>query len=461
MTTQRAGRFSWPAALALLLCAAGVGRAAEVAGDAPPASLSLTRAAEEALAGNPALKQTAALRALAEARLAEARSGWFPRLETSAAFTRGNNPVYVFGSLLEQERFTADRFQIDRLNDPAPENNLRAQASLQVPLFDQLATASACGQAREGREQAARQEELAAQRLRFEVVRGYFGAVLAEARARVTTEAVASAEADRRRIQSLFDAGMVVRSDLLGVEVQLADFRQRQIQADGDAVVARAALNAVLDRPVGDAPLLTGTLAERSFEVEEPDRLLALAVARRPDYLVAGSAVRAAEEAVRGASGQYLPRLAAFATYGGSGDDLGIDSTDYLFGARLSYDLLDLGRGARRDQARAGVALAAAGRAQAASRIRLEVVQAYQHFVSARERLKVAASAAAQAAEALRIVQDRYQTGLTTVTEVLRAQTAVLRARLGELGARYDHYLGFAEVLLASGSLTSVEPFGP
>ena len=61
----------------------------------------------------------------------------------------------------------------------------------------------------------------------------------------------------------------------------------------------------------------------------------------------------------------------------------------------------------------------------------------------------------------LRIVQDRYQAGLTTITEVLTAQTARLRAQFNELAARYDLYLGYAEVSLASGTLKDVAAFGP
>ena len=61
-----------------------------------------------------------------------------------------------------------------------------------------------------------------------------------------------------------------------------------------------------------------------------------------------------------------------------------------------------------------------------------------------------------QAVEALRIVEDRSGVGLTTVTEVLRAQTALLQARLNLLGARYDYTVGFARTLLVTGQLNDV-----
>jgi outer membrane protein TolC len=71
----------------------------------------------------------------------------------------------------------------------------------------------------------------------------------------------------------------------------------------------------------------------------------------------------------------------------------------------------------------------------------------------------VAASAVSQASEALRIVQDRHGEGLTTISEVLNAQTALLRAKMNLLAARYDYYLGFAHARLASGKLEDVTPF--
>ena len=76
------------------------------------------------------------------------------------------------------------------------------------------------------------------------------------------------------------------------------------------------------------------------------------------------------------------------------------------------------------------------------------------------ERLKVAAQTVAQAQEALRIVQDRYREGLTTITEVLRAETAFLRTRLNSASSRYDYYIGYARVLMATGRLMDVTAFG-
>ena len=70
-----------------------------------PAGLTLRELTDEALAASPAVAGVTARRDMAEARLREARSMWLPRVDASAALTESDNPVFVFGSLLEQGRF--------------------------------------------------------------------------------------------------------------------------------------------------------------------------------------------------------------------------------------------------------------------------------------------------------------------------------------------------------------------
>ena len=86
---------------------------------------------------------------------------------------------------------------------------------------------------------------------------------------------------------------------------------------------------------------------------------------------------------------------------------------------------------------------------------------AYHGYRAAEQRLEVAEAALSQATEALRIIQDRYEEGLTTISDVLRAETALVRARMNVAASRYAHYAGYANVLLATGELDDVKAFGP
>ena len=313
--------------------------------------------------------------------------------------------------------------------------------------------------ARIGQEQADLQVEIVNQQIRFEVIRAYYGVLVAREKEQVAGEAVGWGKPTGSGSATFFSSGLVVQSDLLGAEVQLAEFRQQQLQAEGDLFTAQALLNTVIGLPVQTSHKIGGQLPEKDFPLPETDELLRLALERRPDYSRAGSATRSAEEGVRGAKGNYLPRIDVFSTYGISGRDLASGSSDYAVGAGLTFDLFDLSRGARVDKARAAKSAAASEQEHLANQIRLEVIHSYRGYVTARERVKVAAGAVDQADEALRIVQDRYREGLTQITEVLRAETAFVRARLNLIVARYDTCVGYARILMASGRLNDVQAF--
>lgn len=425
----------------------------------PPAELTLEAAAETALAANPTMRRVDAGRSAAEARLREARAGRLPRVDVSERFTNGNNPVFVFGTLLEQGRFETKDFALDALNAPDPETSFRTSVDTVVPIFDQFATRTRTEQARLDVEGAVAGRELAEQRLRFEVLRSYYGVLVAEAERDVIDEAVAWVEADVARIKALFDAGQVVASDLMAVEVQLAEYRQQQIQAAGEVAIARAALDTVLGARAEAPRRLATPLPDRAFVVAAVDDLAREALATRPDYRQRELALRSREEAVRGARGEYLPRVNAFASVGASGNKLVNGSGDYAVGVSVSYSIFDGGRSARHDQARAAREMADAERQELADAIRLEVVRAYQLFTAARGRLSVASQAIAQAEETLRIVRDRHEADLTTITEVLRAQTALVRARMNLVSARYLNSIGYAQVLLSTGRLADLHAF--
>ena len=424
-----------------------------------PQGLTLALAVDIALRTNPMVRATTSGSELAEAQLGEARSGRMPFLQFSETVTRSNNPVFVFGSLLEQGRFAEQNFALSSLNAPDAVNNFRTALTFRIPVFDQKQTTTRINQAELGASQAALQHDLVQQQIRFEVLRAYYALVVAEAKQAVADEAVLMAESDVKRVRDMYEAGMVVQSDLLSVEVQLAEFRQQQIQAQGDIITARAGLNTALGIAIDTPNKVTGQLLEKSFQVADQPELIRLALAKRPEIARARNDLASSKERVRGARGEFLPRIDFFGSVGASGQGLASGSSDYALGASVTFNIFDAGRSARINQARAAEALASAEQEQTANQIRFEVVRAYQQYVSARARVTVARQAVEQAKESLRIVQDRYREGLTTVTETLRAETAFVRSRLALLGARYDHYVGYAGILLATGTLNDVQPF--
>ena len=421
--------------------------------------LTLVDAVEIALRRNPLTRATSAGRELANAELSDARSRRLPTLITSGSFTRSNNPVFVFGSLLEQGRFGPTNFAIDSLNHPDAVNNFRSSLTLRFPVFDQRETQTRITTARIQQQRADQQTSLVEQQIRFEVIKSYYGLLLSREKLKVAEEAVRTAEADVKRARDLVETGVVVRSDLLAARVQLSQFRQQQIQMAGELATALAGLNVALGLPVDTPQQPLGELVARRFTVDAVDVLSSQALQNRPDYQRAVLSSQATTAQLHGARGEWLPRVDAFVTAGRSSEHFTNGSGDYAAGATVSFNLFDAGRKSRIERARATQSIANAEQEQLANQIHFEVVRAYQQYVSARERLEVVAEVSAQASETLRIVQDRYHAGITTITELLHAETALVQARSDVLAARYDQYLSYANVLLATGQLKDVGVF--
>ncbi len=421
--------------------------------------LTLPLAVEIALKTNPLTRATEAGRAMADAQVSEAKAARFPLLQVSENFAASNNPVFVFGSLLEQARFAQKNFDLRALNNPATMSNFRSSVNFKLPLFDQRQTATRINRAQFGQQQADAQTNLVAQQIRFETLKAFYGVLLAQAHQEVADEAVKLAAADVKRSRDRVETGLAVVSDLLAAEVQLAEATQQQIQAAGEIVIARAALNTALGLPINAPQTINGALLEKDFDLAEQDELLRLALAHRSDLSRAQLQVRSNQEQMRGTRSEWLPRLDVFTSAGVSSQAFNNGSADYLVGASVTFNLFDAGRKARLQQARAGEALVVAEQQHLTNQIRFEVVRAQQQFISARARLNVAGRAVTQATEALRIVQDRYLEGLTTITELLRAETALTQTRMSLVAARYEHYVGYAQVLLSCGRLNDVQVF--
>jgi outer membrane protein TolC len=277
-------------------------------------TLTLSQAVEIALHKNPRTEVTAAGRTLADAQLQEARSGASRCYRLAKPLLTATIQCFVFGSLLEQGRFGPNNFAIGSLNNPDPLSNFRSAVTVRFPLLDQRQTETRVARAKIGRQQADQKTDLVEQQLRFEVVRAYYSVLLAQARISVADDAIKTAEADVKRARDLFETGLTVHSDLLAAEVQLAEFRQQRIQANAELIISVAALNTALGLSVETPQIIAGELGERSFTVDSVDLLTSQALHNRPDYQQAISSIEASRAQVRGARGEWQPRIDAFAT---------------------------------------------------------------------------------------------------------------------------------------------------
>ncbi|HXE75470.1 MAG TPA: TolC family protein [Candidatus Xenobia bacterium] len=422
--------------------------------------LTLSQAVQIALEKNPLRKVSLADQQAAAADIRDARAELWPHVSFAESFTRGNDPVYVFGAKLRQRRFTQGDFDLARLNTPTPLNNFATRFEARWNLFDFRESWIAVGRAERLHQAAGRQLERTEQELVFQVIDAYFGLLLAAKQQQVAEEAVRTAEANLERSRTRFEAGLVVESDVLSARVFLASRQQELIRARNAVAVAGAQLNHELGVPAESKFQPVEILAERPLPVAALDELEARALARRPDFLRILLEEEAQKKSVAMAKAAFGPRVNLITAWEADNPAfLGNGGTNWVGSLEVEFDLFQGGaKQARLARERAVQDRFAALRARAESALRLEVRRAYFDQEAARQQVEVARASVAQAQESLRIIQNRYEAGLTTVTDLLRAEEDATRSQTQYWEAVYRWLTSYANLELARGTLSPQSP---
>jgi outer membrane protein TolC len=410
-----------------------------------------------ALRGNPAAVAASQAVASAQSRVDQARGGRFPKVNYSESFTRSDNPVFVFSSLLTQHQFGETNFAIGPLNRPDALNNFRSQLTFDQTLYD-------AGQTRQAVKAAALNREMSeeeARGVRLSLIAGtarvYYDVVLASESLKTAEQAVRSAEADLRRAENVRAAGLSTDVDVLSIRVHLADVTEQRIRRAADFDVARAALNDALGMPLDTAHSLTTALAPADLPELAAEDLEREAARERPDARQVHLASSLAQTQADSARTSLLPQVSfrsmleadrqRFVTRGGS---------NWLASISLRWNLFNgFSDKARIDEAGHLLRRAEADAKRVDSAVRLQVRRSYADLRAAEQRIEVARAAVAEAEESLRITQNRYEAGMSNVTDLLRNETAVLESHTRCLAAVHDQRVAAVMVELAAGRLSA------
>lgn len=419
--------------------------------------IALKDAVRLALDKNKAVEASLASQKAAESRIAEARSGNLPKVNYSESWTRSDNPVFVFSSLLSQHQFGERNFEVGPLNRPDFLNNFQSQVTADQSLYDAGQTRRAVQSAELTKEMTTEEGRHAQMEVIASVVRSYCDVLLSAEQFNVTSQAMRSAQADLERAQAVRSAGMSTDVDVLSIRVHLASVREQQIRRAADLDVARAALNDALGLPLDAAHTLSTALEPLKL----PGGLVAdyekNAVTERPEARQLQLATGLAENQAASARRSLLPQVrvhAAFETDRQSFYDKG--GANWLVSIGLRWNLFNgFGDKARIEERKFALRQREAEQQRAGSAIRLQVRRAYADLRAADQRIEVAQASVAEAEESLRITQNRYETGLSSVTDLLRTETAVLEARTRHLAAIHDQRIAAAMLELAAGTLTA------
>jgi outer membrane protein len=398
--------------------------------------LRLTDAIARARAQNPDAGSSAAAEREAAQRVIQARGDYWPRVDIAESWQRGDQPVFVFSSLLAQRQFTAADFALEALNRPHPIDNFRSAVTIEQPVFDATARANVTV-ARLGHQVAGATRQRVDHDLAASVTAAY-GGVLAAVGARLAADAaVETARADQELTGDRRDAGLVTDADVLQVGVHLSRTRERQIVAASDERIARARLNQLIGAPLAEAFLLEPAPAVAMIDTADLARLEAEAIASRPDVTLASLQEQLARASQTAARAAFRPQVSAQGGWELNGSAWNSRASSWIVGAVARVNVFNgFADKARLAEASARVERHALERTKTETAARLDVHTAVARLDAARASEAVGREAVAQARESRRIIRDRYEAGLTDVTSLLRSAEAVAQADAQQVAAQ-------------------------
>jgi len=421
-----------------------------VAGEA----MTLDQAIETALRNNPGLKAADAEVEAAQAGVVKSSSGFLPKVTLSETWSKTDNPLMVFGTKLNQEIVSPADFNPVVINNPDPASNYNTRFAVVQPVFNGGREYLGVKQAKLAREAAAQDRNRTRQETVINVIKAYYSVQLAQEYRKVAARSLETSAGNAKLAEARFKAGAVLQSDVLRAKVQEAEVREMVTRSENGVKIAMANLSFAMGVPQQPDYEIEGTLTQK----EQGDELGAVtgeALALRPDLVSLDLNRKNAEANVQQARADFIPSLNLMGQVDWNSTRLaGDDAKSWAVMAVLQWNLFDgLVTTANVRQAAANAGRVRALEDQMRAAVQLQVKQAYYNFQASRDRIAASASSVQEAEEGLRIVQKRYEGGMTTFVDVLGAESALIRARTNALQALYDNNIAEADLKLAAGTL--------
>ncbi len=335
-----------------------------------------------------------------------------PATTLSVTQTRSNNQVFNFGTGDFANRLT------------------QAQIDMRLNLFNGLSKFFEAGRAGAAVAAADANELQARFQTALLTEADYYDVLAQRELMRVAAERVRRAEEQFAIARARVLSGAAVQTDSLQLLLELTRAQVDLLRQRATLRVARIELGRRIGvpGPVDAAPL--DTLPSGPLPITERQAVLE-ALQEGPRYRAAQEGAQAAARAYSVVMGQYLPRVDLFATYQAFGDEFFLpdDSRRWIYGFSINFPIWNNAqREIQLSQAKSNREVARALRDDIEREVRRDVVAAYEVFETARASADLAEVAVVVARENMRVNQERYRVGATTILDLLTAQVSLVEA---------------------------------
>ena len=400
-------------------------------------AMTLETCIKTALENNPDIQ--AGITRIHEAKymIKQAESAYYPRLYLSGAYSVTDNPPQAFMMSLNQKDLDMMQPDFDP-NDPDHTDNMRLSLGLKYRVYDGGVKSIHVQMAKESKQLRELGLRAVQNELIHQVTRGYYGVLRAQAFVAVQEESLISLEESLRIATARFNAGSAVKTDVLNLEVKLAQAQEDTIRAKNGVRLAIASLNTAIG---SDLVLTNGLPVPDREEIREKLESLDFSdIENRPELKATFTLSNITEHSYEKASRERRPTMSAFGSYDLDSGDFSDFENSYLMGVMAEWEIFDgYQRQNKASIAKAQWQTAKKETLKARNDLRLDLQQAYLKAMDARERLEVSEKSIESAREALRITSELYKQGVAEITVLLTAQVGLTTQKTRSVAAYYDY----------------------
>jgi outer membrane protein len=398
---------------------------------AHPLRLSRKDAEGTAIKHNPAIS-VARLNAMASQQVTrEVRSSLWPTAYASLTAVDAHDDSRIAAGSLNNpiifERAAAGTTVSQLITDFGHTSNLVAGSRLQAKAEDQNAVAT--------REQ-----------ILFAVDQTFYDALQAQAVLKVAQQTVDSRQLLADQVSALAKSKLKSDLDLSFANVNLAQAKLLQLDAENNAQAAIASLSAILGYPAPQQIELVEDEEPLAPPAGNPDDLITEAFSKRPEILALEFEAQADQKLRNAARDELLPTVSALGTIGEV--PVGDSRLSNWYGAVGVNVQIPIFNGflftARTREADLRTQAAKQRLLDLRNRISRDVRTAWLNASSAYQRLAVSSQLLDQANHGLDLAETRYNLGLSSIVELSQAQLQQTQAEIGNAQAGYEYRLALS-----------------
>ncbi|HTN22176.1 MAG TPA: TolC family protein [Pelobium sp.] len=404
--------------------------------------LKLKDAIDTAVANNSAMQTGKIDEAIALEKAKQVNAAFLPKFNLSYTAFTTNNPLNAFGFKLQQSEITQADFNPDLLNHPSQTNDFTTKLDAQQPLFNLDAIylkKSANAQTESYQFKTKRTQEY----LTLETQKAYYQLQMAQEVVLVLEEALSTAKSAYEFTNNRVSQGLVQKSDLLNVEVMVLGIESNLNEPKANLFNASDYLSVLMNKPTG----ILYTVEKLSATNQKENILLKLPE-NRSDFLAMEKAIKATDYMSKSFQTKFVPRVNMFGSYQLNDKKFaGFGADSYFAGVQLSWSIFNgtsdkrQAKGIKLEQQKMDVQLRSMKQEN-----QMQLDKYERDLDNASFKIKQQKVAIAQATEALRIIQNRYEEGLVNTTDVLNAQTQLSQQKLMLLNTMFNNQLTQANI---------------